>query len=535
MHKNICYGCLEEKKNEEFKCKNCGYVNGKNLIANHIVPGTLIESRYLIGRSIGVGGFGITYIAIDTKIKTKVAIKEFFIKIFCTRSSEGVIYVENTKKKRIYKKYKEKFLTEAKILAKYNLIEGIVSISNCFEENNSAYIVMEYLKGNTLEYSLKKNTYKTFKECISSLLPIINSLKVIHENGFIHRDISADNIFITSDSRVKLLDFGSTRKNNIDTDKHLSVLIKKSYAPIEQYRKYDKQGPYTDIYSLGATIYYMLEGKLLEDASSRIRIKDDCIKTMKKQLNKSEKRILRKMIELNSKDRYQNIDELLMDIVNKNNKIRNISKKSKKKIFYFLSLVSTIILLLIYIFDKNPDYIGLNYFEESSKIPNNITVDYEYNDEVKKNNIIKQNINRKFIARWEEQVIVVSKGSSEVVKFDDINLENAIKTNINKKKIKLGDLEDLVELDLSNKNIKSLKGLEKCKNLRTLNLYRNNIKDITSITSLYKLENLVLSNNSISNISDLIKLKNLIYINLNNNKLTDEEIYDMKLKMNIID
>lgn len=267
-----CLGCMKEYREEYQVCPYCGYeVGTPPKEAYHMVPGTLLGGRYLVGQVLGFGGFGVTYIGYDTTLERKVAIKEYLPSEFSTRipgQTEVTTYAgERTEQ---FNSGLHKFLEEAQMLAKLQTANGVVQIYNSFHENNTAYIVMEYLEGRTLKAYLEEAGKLPIEEAKEILHPVIVALKEVHALGIIHRDIAPDNIFLTNDGRVKLLDFGASRFATTSHSKSLSVIIKQGYAPVEQYRSRGDQGSWTDVYSLAATFYKMVTGVTPEDAMERV-------------------------------------------------------------------------------------------------------------------------------------------------------------------------------------------------------------------------------------------------------------------------
>lgn len=270
MHR--CLGCMEEYKEAYQVCPYCGYeVGTPPKEAYHMVPGTMLHKRYTVGQVIGFGGFGVTYIGFDNTLQRKVAIKEYLPSEFSTRipgQTEVTTYAgERTEQ---FNGGLTKFVEEAKTLAKFQSANGIVQIYNSFQENNTAYIVMEYLEGKTLKTYLEEKGRLPVEEAMKILEPVIQSLMKVHGIGIIHRDIAPDNIFLTKDGKVKLLDFGAARFATTTHSKSLSVIIKQGYAPVEQYRSRGDQGSWTDVYSLAATFYKMVTGVTPEDAMERL-------------------------------------------------------------------------------------------------------------------------------------------------------------------------------------------------------------------------------------------------------------------------
>ena len=266
-----CYGCFEEFNTELGLCPNCGYVLGsKAEEAIFMEPGTKMRDRYTIGRALGFGGFGVTYIAWDDVLEQKVAIKEYLPSEFSTRMpGQSQVKVFKGEKTEQFQDGMLAFVDEAKRLAKFQNEKGIVKIFDSFEENNTAYIVMEYLEGETLTAYLKENGPIDEDVAVSMLLPVMESLKRVHEVGLLHRDIAPDNIFLTKEGEVKLLDFGAARFATTSHSRSLTVVIKAGYSPEEQYRSRGDQGTWTDVYALSATLYKMMTGVTPPDALER--------------------------------------------------------------------------------------------------------------------------------------------------------------------------------------------------------------------------------------------------------------------------
>lgn len=267
-----CLGCMEMYISFDNICPHCGYVNDSPPEEMyHLYPGTILDGRYLIGKVIGFGGFGITYIGWDQKLLRKVAIKEYLPGECATRipGDENITVFEGEKEEQ-FQKGIVAFIEEARKLMQFQNYAAIVNVYDCFEANGTAYLIMEYLEGKTLQKFLEEKKRLNVDETLEIILPIIDDLQKIHETGIIHRDIAPDNIFITEEGMVKLLDFGSARFVALAQSKSLSVIIKAGYAPPEQYQSKGNQGSWTDVYSLAATMYRMLTGVTPEEALERM-------------------------------------------------------------------------------------------------------------------------------------------------------------------------------------------------------------------------------------------------------------------------
>ena len=253
----------------ETKCPHCG-AEGPETPAPHVlIPGTILNDRYLLGEMIGQGGFGITYIGRDLMLDLRVAIKEYFPSGYANRNVEAsnTVTVTNTAHNNYLENGKQRFLHEAQVLARFYGNPGVVDVRDFFETNNTAYIIMEYLDGEDLSKVLNRHCFAA-DDIFTRIMPVIDTLEKIHSQNIIHRDISPGNIMMLTDGTLKLMDFGSARLVMQDTEPSFSVMLKKGYAPPEQYRSKGSQGAWTDIYALCATLYKCITGINLEDLIS---------------------------------------------------------------------------------------------------------------------------------------------------------------------------------------------------------------------------------------------------------------------------
>ena len=278
---------------------------------------TRLIGRYTIKSVLGQGGFGITYLGMDELYQRKVAIKEFFPQGIVTRNTEyeDTVTVTYVEEKADYEKGKERFLKEARTMAKFSKNEGIVKVLDFFEINNTAYIVMEYLEGITLKQYIRENQRITLEELVRLLVPLIESLDEIHSQGMIHRDISPDNIMVLPDGRIKLMDFGAARDYTKFGEKTLSIVLKPGYAPPEQYQTHGIQGPWTDIYALCATMYKCITGETPPDAIDRVI--DNHLKKISEfgiTIPPQVESVIIKGMSVSAKDRYQDIKDFCEDL-----------------------------------------------------------------------------------------------------------------------------------------------------------------------------------------------------------------------------
>ncbi len=331
-------------------CPHCGYVRGtKAAEPHHMEPETILHKKYIVGKVLGFGGFGVTYIGWDAVLNKRVAIKEYLPSEFATRipgHTEVSVY-NKEQSKQLFSSGLQRFIEEAQRLAKFNC-EGIVGIDDAFQENNTAYIVMEYLDGETLSSYLKRTGPLTYEKAMNVIIPVLQTLSMVHNAGIIHRDISPDNIFITTDGTVKLLDFGSARYATAYNTKSLSVIVKRGYAPPEQYQRHGQQGPWTDNYATAATLYKMLTGATPEDSMERVT--DDKLmppSSMGVTISPENENALMNALNLSAEKRPQSADELLYGLLNGTARTDDITKKDPAKFPTWLKVLTASLASLI--------------------------------------------------------------------------------------------------------------------------------------------------------------------------------------------
>lgn len=308
-----CKHCVMQIPDNIEICPLCSGVQNIETPVHCLSSGTELHSKYILGKVIGEGGFGITYVGRDKILDIKVAIKEYFPGGYVNRTvtvSNEVVPSTSSDRREFFEKGKENFLREARILAKFSAESGIVSVRDFFEENNTAYIVMEYLDGETLESYLKRNGRLSPQQTLELIRPIIVSLDKIHSQGMIHRDISPDNIMVCSNS-VKLLDFGSAR-NIENNNKSTAIVVKQGYAPEEQYGSKLNQGSWTDVYAICATMYECITGTVPPVSVNRV-ISDTLTppSQMGIAVDPDFERVLLKGLSVFRNNRYQTMSELL--------------------------------------------------------------------------------------------------------------------------------------------------------------------------------------------------------------------------------
>ena len=276
-------------------------------------PGVILKERYKIEEVIGAGGFGITYRAWDPLLQSYVAIKEYYPSGIATRSADSSkVCVPVGQEQREYHRGRIRFLKEAQDVARFQSEPNIVSIYDYLEENDTAYMVMEYLHGCTLKQYIREHGGRLDTDHILHIcLSVLDALAVVHKAGMIHRDISPENIFICEDLTVKLIDFGAAKQVYLDGEQTMSGVLKPGYAPPEQYAKKDKQGPWTDIYALGATLYFAATGEKPEESFGRVL--EDTIKPVcevNPEIPRAMSQVIMRAMSVKIEDRYQTVEAM---------------------------------------------------------------------------------------------------------------------------------------------------------------------------------------------------------------------------------
>ena len=273
--------------------------------------GTVLNGRYILDKVLGQGGFGITYEAQDYQTKGIVAVKEYFPNSIATRFGSAVVPTHSRQSEENFLYGKKCFLDEAKTLATLNGNRGIVNVYTYFEENGTAYFAMEYVDGISFQQYINRNDGRLqWDIAINTLIPIMDALAVVHGKGIIHRDIKPGNIILSNDGTIKLIDFGSARYSMGEKSRSLDVILTHGFAPWEQYSRHRRQGAYTDVYALAATLYYAATGVVPPDSVDRVEA-DELVLPRRLNANISEESecSLLKALSVRPEDRFQNISE----------------------------------------------------------------------------------------------------------------------------------------------------------------------------------------------------------------------------------
>ena len=323
----------------EGPCLHCGFDRKKYEQSSRCLPlDTILAGKYLVGRVLGQGGFGITYMGFDLNMETRIAIKEYFPVELVSRDSTATgdrVLSLGGDKSVVYQKGIQKYVEEAQNVSRFADLPGIVPVKDFFYENETAYIVMEYINGKSLRDYLIEKGKLSEEESLRIMRPILDALVKVHEAGIIHRDISPDNIMLTFDnsgavSDVRLIDFGAARMPEKNDEKSLTIILKHGYAPEEQYRTHGEQGPWTDVYAICACLYRMLTGETPVPAMDRLF--QDSLKSFPEldcKVSPGTSAAILKGLEVEKENRIQSVQELIGALY-EGQKVRPVAKSSRK-------------------------------------------------------------------------------------------------------------------------------------------------------------------------------------------------------------
>lgn len=316
--RKLCMRCMACKADEQEACPVCGFIE-RDFVPekHHLPPRTILKGQYLVGCALGEGGFGITYIGWDLFLHMPVAIKEYFPSGVVIRDQgQHTVNVFAGKDEQSFLLGRDRFFREAQKVARFDNNPGVVSVKNCFLENGTAYIIMEYISGINLgTYAAQRGGKLGFQETLQLLKTPIQTLEELHRYSTYHRDISPENLMLSKTGTVKLIDFGSAMES--DSEKKTRVLMVRSgYSPVEMYSSTGKDGPYSDVYSMAATIYKLITGVTPPAATERLNADSLVRPTMLgvKEISQEQEAALMKGMAVQLNDRYQTMAEFFHDL-----------------------------------------------------------------------------------------------------------------------------------------------------------------------------------------------------------------------------
>src|SRR5919199_1870124 len=265
-----CLVCNADNPATARTCGTCGASlsgNPAGGATSALQPGTqLAGGLYAVGKVLGQGGFGITYLGSDARERRTVAVKEFFPHGSLRRNRE--VHPSSGMTLADFTAARDKFLDEARILARFKN-PGIVEVYGSFDENNTAYMVMEFLRGRSLLQLLEERGPLPEAEAVGYIVRVGEALEAVHGANLLHRDLKPDNVMLTDDGRVVLIDFGTARTYAAGKTGRMTTMLTPGYAPLEQYGQHVRFGPFPDVYALAATLYHLLTGRMPTDATDR--------------------------------------------------------------------------------------------------------------------------------------------------------------------------------------------------------------------------------------------------------------------------
>ena len=269
-----CFGCMRPLEFPDAPCPHCGYDGRAKLFdRNHLPPGTQLQNRYVLGRALGLGSFGNTYIGWDPQTEMCVTVKEFLPGTFAYhRADTPVVQFYSAEGRALFEKGLQVFCEETAALRRMPETECVNPILDVVRENGTAYTVAQYLRGQTLKAYLSEYRALSFEDAMTIMAPVLRTLDTVHKNGLLHRDISPDNLFLCESGAVRILDFGLAQYDLApDNSESFSVLFKPGFAPPEQYERHLLAGPWTDVFGAAATLYKMITGIAPPDVPQRQR------------------------------------------------------------------------------------------------------------------------------------------------------------------------------------------------------------------------------------------------------------------------
>lgn len=492
MPQNICGNCFSAIKGH--RCPYCGYT-GEQLYKEHdILPiGTVLMDRYVVGKILGKGGFGITYLSYDTKTERPVAVKEYYPDGTAARADDNTTVEPMTSLQHDdYFHGLDRFFSEAEIIMQFHGVKDIPQVYNVFRENGTAYYAMEFFSGSLLKQYVHKHGRLTPGQAVYILKRLLNALSEIHGSGILHRDISPDNIIICRDGRIRLIDFGSARSFGKGSPDNMSVIIKEGFAPAEQYWRKGDQDARTDLYSLGTSVFYGLTEIVPENPM--LRMDDDtAFLAQIKKLPEPLGELLKKACDTKKESRYCSAAEMLTAVencgieeesitipadepanditVNGKPKVRRRRRKAAAVTAVIATAAAAVLGAVFLVFPKDRDI--------SVKVGGEF-----YSVEL------------------------------ETLELSDRELTNAQIANLRHfKKLKYLDLDNNYITDLS-----CLKGLE---NMESLHFSNNNVSDLGFVKDMKKIRKISAENNSISDISVLADKTELEEVFFGDNDVTD--------------
>ena len=525
-NKQICEYCLTEACGEP--CRFCGFdkANYKKEVGV-LPPGSTLSGRYIVGRVIGKGGFGITYLAYDIKHEKKVALKEYYPTSFAARDDDGcTVVISHSDDAAIYKNGMEKFYEEASLVSKFNGNPNIVSVYEFFYENDTAYFVMELLQGCSLKSYIAEHGCLSPEQALYIADRVSNALMVAHSTNTLHRDISPDNIMLCTDGNVKLIDFGAARQVAADNPKSMSVILKQGFAPLEQYQKHGNQGPWTDLYSLGATLYYSVTESCIDDPMTRLD-NDSDFQSNSFDIEPQLWEFIKHSLNLKIEDRYKDAFEFRAAL----GKIGYKPQEIKIELPEPAPVPEPVPVMAA---AGAPQYVQPTSYapapaavQPTSYAPAPAPAQPAAYAQQPAAAAVKKPVSKKLIG------IIGAAAAAAII----ICIIVIMAVTSTPSEVRIGMTmypTDLTELDLSNQGLvdSDIQDLKYFKNLEILNLNKNNLTDLSVLKSVTTLKSLSFEENHVSDLSFASKLKDLEILLFYSNYISDLSPLEGTTKIN---
>lgn len=329
----LCMGCMNEIEDHLSTCPYCGF-NETTLRQEsyYLDPGTIIGGKYIVGRVLSYGGHTVSYMGMDAEMNRKVIVKEYLPSDFSTRSEgEKDVTIYSGDGQEQFEQGLTNFLNEANRIQQLQNAKGIAKVYDCLAENETGYVISEYVEGRTLKEILDSGKRYSAEEAADFIRQILAGLADVHRMDIVHCDISPETIMVTDSGEIKLTDFGATRYVTTANSKSLSIILKRGYAPEEQYRSKGVRGPWTDVYALGAVMYLMITGEVPQESVERA-LSDDLKEPSKMGIDipKNIENALMNALNVYQQDRTQSAEAFLQELNSSEVKRRKVKQQKNK-------------------------------------------------------------------------------------------------------------------------------------------------------------------------------------------------------------
>lgn len=329
----LCMGCMNEIEDHLSTCPYCGF-NETTLRQEsyYLDPGTIIGGKYIVGRVLSYGGHTVSYMGMDAEMNRKVIVKEYLPSDFSTRSEgEKDVTIYSGDGQEQFEQGLTNFLNEANRIQQLQNAKGIAKVYDCLAENETGYVISEYVEGRTLKEILDGGKRYNAEEAADFIRQILAGLADVHRMDIVHCDISPETIMVTDSGEIKLTDFGATRYVTTANSKSLSIILKRGYAPEEQYRSKGVRGPWTDVYALGAVMYLMITGEVPQESVERA-LSDDLKEPSKMGIDipKNIENALMNALNVYQQDRTQSAEAFLQELNSSEVKRRKVKQQKNK-------------------------------------------------------------------------------------------------------------------------------------------------------------------------------------------------------------